>query len=709
MHRPTVAISDDFLTAFAGLPRAQQKKVREFTEKFRANPAAGSIHYEPIHGCVDQKVRTVRIGNDYRAVVIHPPAGEVYLLVWVDHHDEAMAWARRKRFEVNPTTGGIQMYEVREGAPIAAPQVAPPSSDPSVIPPGRLFSGINMDDLMILGVPEPLLPAVRALRTEADLAELGPFLPKDARTALFQLASGATPDEVLAEQDRQRVKEKIETSDFEAALSRETTAQHFKVVESEQELTDILKAPLALWRIFLHPSQRKLAEWKVAGPACVLGGAGTGKTVVAIHRARFLAKAIEDTPDARILFTTYTRNLARDIERDLELLCGRELVKKIEVANLHQWAHQFLRARKVEFELASERDKTALWDAVVAEFSRLSLSPVFLREEWQFVVQAQDVLDAESYYKASRRGRGTRLSRKQKADVWAALSHYRSLLEEQGKLEPEDLIREARLCLERNPEILPYVGVIADELQDFRTSDLRLLRAIVPKGANDMFLVGDAHQRIYRHKASLGECGIDVRGRSRRLRLNYRTTEQIRRWSVALLEGVEVDDLDGGKDSLHGYRSLREGVAPTVKVLPSREEELSYIVSRVRAWLERIPAEEICVAARTNALIEEVYRPKLEAAGVRCVALKTDAESTAEPGAVRLATMHRLKGLEFPRLILADFSDGVMPLQLGAGALADEASGEDHEEAERCLAYVAASRARDELVVTCSGRPSKWL
>jgi hypothetical protein len=714
MTTPRVAISDDFLVAFSRLPKGLQKKTREFTEKFRNDPTSSAINYEPIHGMRDEKVRTVRIDQTYRAIVIHPPAGDVYLLVWVDHHDEAMDWAKRKRFDVNPATGSLQVYEVREvepepsaPAPKAKKQPRAEEATGDIVPAGRLFAGTSHEDLFILGVPEPLLASVRAVRTEVDLMELLPYMPKEASDALFLLAAGESPEAVLKELDRaKRRQTNVDVTDFKTALARPESQAKFKVVESEQELLDMLSKPLDLWRIFLHPSQRKIVEWETNGAVRVLGGAGTGKTVVAMHRARHLALKNATMPDAKILLTTFTKNLARDIDRSLDDLCGEER-SAIEVVNLHQWANRFLRSKGVNFDLASDEQRADMWRAAIQAGSELELPDSFYREEWTYVVQSQDILDREAYFKAKRTGRGTRLSRQQKAEVWKVMAAYRAGLDSRGLHEQEDVIREARLNLEQNPGSLPYVAVIADEVQDFRAADLRLLRALVAEGQNDLFLTGDAHQRIYRHKAGLSACGINIRGRSRYLRVNYRTTERIRNFAVALLEGIAVDDLDDGLDSIKGYHSLRIGTDPVVRHFPTQAAEADFITKQVRAWIEKRPAREICIAARTNELLSSVYEPILAKAGIPHVVVKTDAEADLGEG-VRLSTMHRMKGLEFPCVVLAAFNDGVVPMRLSDEALGDHASREDHENAERCLAHVAATRARDELLLTSFGKASPW-
>ena len=711
---PQVALSSDFLTAFANIPRNKQKAVREALEKFKRDPTTLGQNYEKIHDVVDDKVRTIRCGIDYRAIVIAPPKDDVYLFVWVDHHDEAMAWARRKRFEVNQHTGTLQVYEVKETTEAEATTArAVARIETEVVPAGRLFSGHDDTTLLLFGVPEPLLVAVRALREEADLDGLARFLPREASDALYLLAAGFSPEDAIDELDRSKPiaqpKPEVEfdPTDFDAALKRPGTQQTFKVVEDDHELADILNAPLALWRIFLHPSQSKLVQMNSTGPARVLGGAGTGKTVVAMHRARHLAKVCP--AGKKILFTTFTTNLAADVLAQLTSLCGQEL-EQIEVNNLHSWARGILQARGVKVrttqELPDKEDEGWLDACALDTADRFPQE--FYRAEWAEVVQAQGILEKADYLRARRAGRGTRLSREQRVQVWEVLESYRRFLQRNGLMEPADLIREARLLIQAGKVPQRYSAIVADEVQDFSESELCLLRAMVPEGPNDLFLVGDAHQRIYGHKASLSRCGISVRGlRSRRLRLNYRTTQSIRNWGVAILRGMSVDDLDEGTDdALKGYHSLRLGSAPEVAHHTTEKAEAAFILERVRAWTEegKNPGD-ICITARTNKLVVQRYAQILSEAGFATQIIKTDESKLGE--GVRLATMHRIKGLEFPRVLIAGVEAGTMPLELKR--YADETARKDHLDTERRLLFVAATRARDELVVTGFGTRSEFL
>src|SRR4051812_6708898 len=354
---PTVALASEFLDAFARLPRAQQRKVREFTEKFKADPTSSAINYEKIHGVRDDKVRTVRIDKKYRAVILHPDRGDVYVLVWVDNHDEAMAWAARKSFEVNPVTGALQVVGIEEVRQAA--QARPEAG-------GRLpglFADHDDDVLLSFGVPAVLLPSVRAVRSVRELVSLGRHLPAEADEALLWLAEGISAQEVR-EAVAVPARGRVDPADLAAALAHPDTRRRFVTIHSDDELAAMLEAPLEKWRVFLHPGQERLVGRSFNGPARVLGGAGTGKTVVAMHRARHLARTLCPSPQDKILFTTYTATLAQNVGQSLAHLCGPEK-DRIEVVHLHAWAARFLRNQGRKFVVASPSELETCWEEAV--------------------------------------------------------------------------------------------------------------------------------------------------------------------------------------------------------------------------------------------------------------------------------------------------------------------------------------------------------
>lgn len=714
-HEVQLAMSADFLRAFAQLPKQIQKKTRTWIDRFRANPDQASLNYESLAAMRDPKVRTSRIDQKYRAVLVHPEQGNVCLLVWVDNHDEAMAWAKNKVFEVNRYTGTFQVYEPRDGGEPAAntherQAIDMVAAEPDVVLEGHLLAGQRDEDLLLLGVPEPLLPAVRALRTTADLDGLAPYLPQEASDSVYMLAAGYSVDAVLEEFDRKErsaalaAAEAVDTSDVAAALERPSTMRQFKLVEDDQELAAMLAAPMEQWRIFLHPSQAKLVTMNSGGSARVLGGAGTGKTVVAMHRIRYLASEVFKGPEQRLLFTTFTANLAADIKANLRRLCGPEF-ERIDVKHLQGVARDVLAARGVKMPaVAPSKQTREAWGQAMS-LSEAEFPEIFYREEWDKVVQAQDVLDLDGYLRARRAGRGQRLSRGQRKQVWEVLAEYRRMLDAAGFCEHADIVREARMSLQHGAS--GYVCVVADEIQDFRTADLMLLRALVPAGANDIFVVGDPHQRIYGHKASLSRCGISVRGRrSRKLRINYRTTQQIRNWAVARLEGLTFDDLDEGTDELAGERSVRYGAVPQVEMFANQDAEVDAIASWIEAWRSKddVAPASICVCGRTGKLAQD-YAEALAARGVAVHLVETKAPDVADHK-VRVATMHRVKGLEFSRVVLAGIRAETLPYQDASWPSRDQTARELYIEGEKRLLYVAATRARDELRVTGWGRRS---
>jgi superfamily I DNA/RNA helicase len=703
---PQVAISDNFLEAYARIPRQQQKKVRTFMEKFKTDPKSNAINYEKIHDVRDERVRTVRIDQKYRAVVLHPDQGDIYVLMWVDNHDEAMDWAKNRSFEVNPATGSLQMFSVTDAEKaIGIPAEARPVEGVEV----GLLDNFSDDVLISFGLPKLLLPAVRAIKQLATLQALSLHLPAEAAEALYWLAEGLGVEEVRDAlqstlETKSNSKPAVDTTDIGKALEHPDSKRRFVTIESDSELIAILEAPLAKWRIFLHPSQDKLVRKSFNGPSRVLGGPGTGKTVVAMHRASFLAKCMCTDATDRILFTTYTANLAQDVDENLKLLCGKEY-SKIECTHLHSWAVRLLRDRfKINYVVATSSELDKFWENAIYSAEEFSFEPGFLRQEWETVIQENAITELSEYLKVSRRGRGVVLSRPERAKVWSVFQRYREAMAHNGRTEWTTVIREARLRIEASGLKLPYKAVVVDEAQDFHAEEWKLIRCIVPPSNNDLFIVGDSHQRIYGAQVVLSQSGINIRGRSSRLRINYRTTEQIRKWSMAILDGLPYDDLDGGVVEEKGYRSLLSGPPPQVFRFDSVKEETDFLSQQLREILETRSPEDICIVARTNQPLKDVYRPLLRELNIKHTLLDKENHHTG----VALATMHRVKGLEFPVVILAGTNDNVMPLSV-KGIGSDPAALKEHLRRERSLFFVAATRARDLLFITSSGNLSRFV
>ena len=687
--KPKVALAQDFLVNLATLTSAVQGKILKWALRFQSDPTSNGINYEPIHAARDRNLKSVRIDQDWRGIVFKPPSGDVYVLMYVDRHDAAYSWAEGRRIAVNPTTGALQVFAVEslvepalEQARYAQAQPATEAqSTPSAEPVNAatpLFSSLSDQDLLGIGTPQELLAQVRSIQSEAELDALQSYLPVEAYEGLFLIAAGDSVSEVLVSRET-RIDKPVDVEDFAAAIETAESQARFVVVADEETMVAMLNAPLAQWRVFLHPTQRKLAQGDRSGPMRVLGGAGTGKTVLAMHRAKWLAEQ-RATADKKVFFTTFTRNLATDIEENLKTLCIPSVMDKIEVKNLDAWVNGFLRRNKYEHKIIYNRKQDEAADAwqmaLALQDSSLALSSSFYEEEFERVVLAQGVSSRDEYRLAKRTGRGTVLTRGKRDAIWPVFEEYRAQLASRKLKEVDDAYRDAAALLQDKPQC--YSSVIVDETQDFGPQALRLLRAIVPKGQNDLFFVGDGHQRIYsRNRASMSACGIDIRGRARKLYLNYRTTEEIRRLAVAVLEGCEVDDLDEGSDEVKRYKSLSHGAAPKTLNFHHLEDALGSLPQLLKASIAE--GRSVCVIVPTKHVASTVHG-SLKAENISAITLGPDERDQPDSKSVRIATMHRAKGLEFDEVVL------LMP-----SGWTDARSGEDNFQR---LKYVALTRAK---------------
>lgn len=700
------------------LPDRVALKFMDMMTRYMSDPSGNGLNLETVEGSKDSSIKSLRVDQGYRAIAFE--VGRDIMFVHVNEHDKAYRWAAGRRVKLDPETNRIRIIEevdaVTEPIVIHAPAAQ------------ALFGAAPDARLRTLGVPEEELPAIRHLFTIEALEEAEERFDPLTYQILYAVAAGYDDEEIKtltgvgAEQDA-RSQTPASGLTFGQLIETEQSRNTIFIPESEAELRRVFEEGLEGWRIFLHPEQRKIAYRDYNGPVLVRGGAGTGKTVVAMHRAKHLADLIEKDPaksGRRVLLTTFTTSLAYDIEANLRTLCPEHLdasPPRIEVINLDKWVSQFLKRKNFIREVAffdEGRDRLDLvWRSVFDDHELgEGLSESFVRAEWAQIVQAKGLADLRGYLKASRTGRGTPLDRKKRAQLWEIFADYRARLISEGLAEPDDAYREANEILSSEAPNLPYAAVVLDEAQDMGEQAFRLIRAIVPAtptgDKNSLFIVGDAHQRIYGRRASMSASGIDVRGRSKQLRLNYRTTQEIRAWAVAVLEGVNVDDLDEGKDTLRGYISLMRGGAPQLVGSKSETDELQGLV----AWLRALPADQIRLAdigvvCARKVDVERVYKA-LQTAGIEAVILKSGSDNRSVPG-VRITTMHRAKGLEFFAVAIPFLSDTAFPPPRKLRTAVDPADREDMVMQYRSLLHVAATRAKQALRISWAGVPSSLI
>jgi len=707
---PRLAIDKDFLDDYSKLPKPVQGSVKTAIERFAEHVYAG-LHLEKLNHCRDDRIRTIRIDQFWRGVVLAPDAGDTYSLIRVMPHDKAIDYATSHRFTVNQALGVV---EIRDEA--ALEQIQPALEQAARATDDRLFAHISDADLTRLGIDGNTRTIARLLTSDTHLDAMQHMIPEAQYNALYLLAGGLPVEEVWAEVVQYAptgyiAAGLVDTGNLVKAMER--TPGRVVFVTGNQDLGKILEHPFAAWRLFLHPAQRKIAySPRYAGPAQVTGGAGTGKTVTALHRAAYLARQAtgqlsgEESAES-VLLTTFTRNLADALLTQFELLVDDEDTRaQVEIRNVDSLAHRVVgQARGAKPVIIEGRELDGLWTAAVTE-AGLPYAPTFLNREWEQVILAQDLRTEQEYLTASRAGQGTPLGKAQRRQVWALTQRAEASLRALGRDTFTQLANEAARALRDGTAKRSYRHVIIDEAQDLHPAQWRLLRAAVPAGPDDMFIVGDAHQRIYDNHVSLARVGINVRGRSKRLTVNYRTTQEILALAVPALGKASVTGLDDEADTLAGYRSPLHGRRPKIVAARTREAEHEALVRHVTAWRdEGIEPHAIGIAARSNWMGKEAAAA-LNAAGIPTASLS--AKSRKE--AVRVGTMHGMKGLEFQAVAVIGVAEGTVPAPSALTDVADDpvAYAQDLQR-ERCLLFVALTRARDHLYISYTGSPSTFL
>ena len=697
----TLVFAKEFLDDFAKLEPPVRQKVRELPDKFEDAVHSG-VHLEKLATARDDRVRTVRVDQFWRGVVVN--LGEArFALLRVLGHDDAIAWAAKQRFGVNQVTGLVEILDVPTvEAKVDAVVATAPAAAPS------LFADRKDKDFTSVGVDAELIPLLRRIVAEGELYAIANYLPDAQGDAVLMLADGKTTEEVWSElaQDYELGGTAVDVEDIETALDQPGTKSGFVVTTSDTELIELLSGDFEAWRTFLHPAQRVIAYRPVyKGPAKVTGGAGTGKTVVAIHRARFLAEQMVQSGDTtgRILFATYSKSLAENLEATLRHFCTPEQFRHLQVSTVDAFARLALSAAKQSYRpmFGKPLDELAKEAVAVSGLDAFDLDDRFLQSEWNQVILARRLTSYAEYATSPRPGRGSRISRPVRKVVWSALEYMQSELQRKGQSTYLQL-DEAAADLLGAQVAKPYRHIVVDEAQDLHPCQWRLLRAGVAEGNNDLFIAGDAYQRIYGNRVSLRALGIETRGKSRRLKINYRTSQQILSWALAILTGEPVDDLDGESESLVGYRSAIDGPVPTIQQFVTPAEEAEFVAAQVQEWIEEgVTPSSIGICARTRQDFQPVQRA-LTDAGI--------AASDSGGAGVWITTMHSAKGLEFARLVVVAANADNIPLPAAtAPAVEDQVQHDLDTLRERSLLYVACTRARDELVVTSSGAPSTLL
>ncbi|MEY3283372.1 MAG: helicase UvrD [Acidobacteriota bacterium] len=678
-----ITISSTFTTACARLNLQQNGLVFRFLTRFHDDPGHPSLRLERLYDSRSTNLWSARVNDELRTII--KKDGGTWIAVYVGLHDDAYHWAASHEVGRHPVTNHWQVVEM----PVLPPPAAIPPS-PGPIP---ILAPHSDQYLMSLGVPEAWLPVLRpiAVRAEFD-RQVEEKLPLEVAVRLLDLVDGRAVELPRPIAPNAPIRE------------LQALSQDLVVVQNDQELELILKEPMAKWIAFLHPSQKRLVTAESRGPVKITGSAGTGKTVVAMHRARQLAREGQ-----RVLITSFVQTICQNIERNLRHLCTDEEMEKISVIHVHRLASDILHRANQHWTAISENELLEIIGSIDpgSTVPDCPLGPEQLLIEWMTIVEHQGIETWADYRAANRAGRGRALTIRERRAVWTVLEQIRDRLRNEQFTTWEGLCRLAAAQLpplRSRPAEWRYDAVIVDELQDLKPQELHLIARLAP--VKNLFLAGDAGQKIYPGRVTLHTMGIDVRGRSTILRLNYRTTEQIRLYADRLLDET-ADDLDGGIENRRLTRSLLRGREPIVRAFDARKDQHDFVAAEIARLLANgFTPDSIGVFARQSSNLE-MLKTRFTRAAIPFFHLKKD-EFPVEP-AVNLGTMHRAKGLEFKVVFVVDLNDENMPNRSAIEAKVDQVVREEQLNLERQLLYVSVTRARDLVYLTWAGAPSRFL
>lgn len=729
------------------LPRSVKGAIYDFQHKFKSNPNATGLKLQQLKG--HDRLWSARVNDEYRALLLRL-ADDDWLIVSVKHRKDVYDNLDRLAYSVNQVTGGIEYVDLQVLAdnvitpgpgPVAAvtpephqPPVTTAAPADGTVRPGELFATWTEEQLAALGVAGSLLPVIRALTTEDQLLGLVEYAPQLTGEVLLCLYDGKSYDEVLEEVTAPvAAPDPVDPEDFQAAADRPATI----VTTTDDALREALEGgSFGRWKVFLHPTQAKLVERDYSGPARVGGGPGTGKTIVALHRVKHLVEHLPQGMNKPVLLTTFNKNLAADLRSRLLELGGEQLLARVEISHVDQLALRVVREAEPGSRKQTIDDNQAVreWRTMLEELDEAGWDPEFLHDEWTQVILGQAVTSRSDYFRARRAGRGKNISRAERAEIWQLAERFTQRLDRLGRQTWDQVSeRAARLEMQREQRIQSidrrreeaggldnihvqdgsggwlryrYRHIVVDEAQDLRPAHWKMLRAMTARDRNDLFLVGDTHQRIYKNQVTLGSLGVNIRGRSAKLSLSYRTTRQILRSALDVLSQEKYDDLDGSQETLAGYRSVLSGGLPGLHGCTDWEAEREAITALIEGWAD-IPPEQIAICVPTNQMASEIAYT-LAQHGTR--ALEIGPDGPRGDGGVHIGTMFRFKGLEYQRMIIAGVSDGLVPRDaVNRLRATDPARYRREVQRARSLLFVATTRARDSLDVFWHGNPSPFL
>lgn len=765
-----VLYGQKFSDSAASLPKEIRSKLQITIKQLLNNPELPGLHVEKIG---QDDLYSARIDDNYRMIFSACNDQNILSLLYVGPHEEAYRFAGKYKVAINPLTGGLQQVEkapkrissnvesgkrfsrlnalsdaqlvamdipeeywqqlrekvyssnqligfkslfpsetyetlgfILDGTPVDEAIELWESMTASVVPAEAaertpLFSAFSAEELVSVGIPEENVDKVKRIKTDKELEIIAQTLPVLAQQSLYALRSGETIEDVRKTTFASAKKDRV--------TDNAITMAEFAPIDSEEALNAILEFPSEKWRVFLHPTQTEVIQRDYNGPARIIGGAGTGKTVVIVHRAKRLAHHC--VGNEKVLVTTYGKTLEQDIYERLKSICSPQELDHIDVKTVDKLTFDLVQSylkQRIAYESSKKPCFSNAWRQAMQEVGTPNqFDTEFCMAEWQNVIQLQNILTLDDYLTAQRAGRGRQFDKTQRQMFWKVCEQYRTVCMQQ-KITDVDWAQN-RLAAILQETSANYKSIIIDECQDLRAPALRMLRALAgEQHENDMYLSGDSRQRIYDGRVSMSQCGIMINNRSRVLKLNYRTTEEIYNFAMKFQQDYQYDDLDGKEIAKDKSNCIFHGPEPLVRGFDNRQNEIRDMVRDIKNLPDSVDLSDVCVMVRTVALLN-VLEGELANNGLKTLKIDNKQHDDKSIAGVRVMTMHRGKGMEFSYVYLPGLNDDVIPNKREMDKAEDDEMRREQLLKEANLLSVAVTRAKRKVWLSYSGKPSSLI
>ena len=680
-----IVVTESFFHSLYRLDSMARKLTFTTIEQLANNPKSHSLRIHSVDRVkCDERFRSARVNDDIRVIFVDK--GKTYSMLYVDRHDDAYNWCKGKYLKTTNFGAEYIFDEEQFSTHARTPQ------KPFMV--GQFNKSIlqqyeiKKKHLVKLGVPEIHAEALMDISDESDLLDYVTVFPEEIQEALLELASGTRFDEVYNSLLDDQFDE---TTDD--ALEHKDSRRRFYKVESLEELDMLMShEEPEKWKLFLHPSQEKVVKANFNGPCLIEGGPGTGKTVAGIHRALYLSQHVYNQSNERILLCTFSKKLAKYIQLNVDsLACQRGIEEhNIDVAGVDSLIFNLLSECGVDSKIVNEQAFDQLFEELYREITP-EASPEFFRYEYHEVIEKHDVKTIADYLVVDRSGTGVPLDASKRTKVWRFFDRLLAEKRLRGIMTFSD---KAKLLHDSlvNGSIQPmYDSIIIDEAQDLEPVKLRALCRLVRTSRNNIMILSDVNQRIFRLNTWKNDVDINVIGRTHYLSVNYRTTKQIS--DYAKHQFVQSNMI---RTHLRSYKSIVNGPEPQIEGFANEAAQFKFLADKVCSLLDLgIRSEQICIVCPTNADCNEA-RSVLTLHEIHSTVLSGDLIPSSSSG-VCICPIQGVKGLEFEVVIIFNYNK--IGKFLSAGSL-PSAAKVNYLKLVECGKYVAMTRARDELVIT---------